>query len=360
MFVRGAAWPGTAPPRLPAGTGRHIFPAMDAELRARLEWSARFRAAVRDHFSRAGYVEVETPVLSPFLVPEPAIEVFRTEMIQARGEAVPLYLAPSPELWMKRLIAEGSGSIFQVSRSFRNGDTGSPLHNPEFDLLEYYTVGGSYLDSIPATEALFESLLSAVAPAFPRKRLAPPFLRLTMAEAFDRFAGIDLAACQDTQELVRAGRARGIALGDGLSWEEAFHIAFLTTVEPSLPRDKPLVLLDYPALVPTTARRKTGTPWAERWELFIDGVEIANCYTEETDCGALQRLFDEETRRKESCRIVHPPDRELPGIVASGPQLVSGSALGLDRLQAVFRGERGLGGVILFPVSAIIPPHSGL
>ncbi len=146
---------------------------MSAELRARLEWSARFRAAVRDHFSRAGDVEVETPALSPFLVPEPAIEVFRTEMIRERGDNLPLYLAPSPELWMKRLVAAGSGNIFQVSRSFRNGDTGSPLHNPEFDLLEYYTVGGTYLDSIAVTEALFESLLAAVEPAVPRQRLCP-------------------------------------------------------------------------------------------------------------------------------------------------------------------------------------------
>jgi lysyl-tRNA synthetase class 2 len=260
---------------------------------------------------------------------------------------------------MKRLIAAGSGSIFQVSRSFRNGDTGSPLHNPEFDLLEYYTVGGTYLDSITVTESLFESLLSAVPPAFPRKRLAPPFVRLTMAEAFRRHAGIDLEACQEPAKLIEAARLRGIAINNGLTWEEAFHVAFLTAVEPALPRGKPLVLLDYPALVPTTARRKAGTPWAERWELFIDGIEIANCYTEETDLASLQRLFDEETTRKQACRVVHPSDRELPGIVASGPPVVSGCALGLDRLAAVFHGEAGLGGVILFPVSAMMRPHSG-
>ncbi len=105
-------------------------------------------------------------------------------------------------------------------------------------------------------------------------------------------------------------------------------------MEPSLPREKPLVLLDYPALIPTTARRKTGTPWAERWELYIDGVEIANCYTEETDLPALQELFRDESTRKAGCRIAHPPDADLPGIVASGPAVVSGAALGLDRLAA--------------------------
>lgn len=330
---------------------------MDAELRARIEWTARFRQATRDCFTRAGYSEVQTPVLSPFLIPEPAIEIFSTRLELRGGAGKELYLAPSPELWMKRLIARGSGSIFQVSRSFRNGDCGSPWHNPEFDLLEYYTVGGSYLDSIAVTEGLFDHLLGCLPAVTRADRLVPPFLRMTMAEAFDRFAGIDLAACQEVDRLTTAGRTAGAALSDGITWEEAFHIVFLTLVEPCLPRGKPLVLLDYPALVPTTARRKAGTPCAERWELFVDGAEIANCYTEETDLAALEKLFRDEAARRVSARTPHAVDTALPSIVSSGPALVSGSALGLDRLEAVFRGEQDLGGVILFPFSSMIPPH---
>jgi len=332
---------------------------MDAGLRTRLEWTARFRAAIRDYFSRHGYAEVETPILAPFLIPEPAIEVFRTEFVPSKGRGPELYLAPSPELWMKRLIAQGSGSIFQISRSFRNGDCDSPLHNPEFDLLEYYTVGGSYLDSIAVTEGLFSHLLAAVDPKKPAGRLSPPFLRMTMAEGFERLAGIDLAACQETTALVRAGQARGLAFSGEPTWEEAFHIVFLSLVEPSLPREKPLVLMDYPALVPTTARRKPATPWAERWELYIDGVEIANCYSEQTDPEALQRLFADETQRKRLARVPHRTDDALPRIVASGPADVSGAALGVDRLAAVFLDEPGIGGVILYPFSTMMPPHPG-
>lgn len=330
---------------------------MSAGLRTALERSARFTRAIREHFSRTGYVEVDTPVLSPFLIPEPAIEVFRTELLSSRGGGPDLYLAPSPELWMKRLIARGSGSIFQISRSFRNGDFASPLHNPEFRLLEYYTVGGTYLDSIAVTESLFSHLLGTAGPAAPVERLAPPFLRLSMEEAFRQHAGIELASCQDAQSMVRAGAGKGLAIPADANWEEAFHIVFLTLVEPSLPLEKPVVLIDYPALVPTTARRKPGTPWAERWELYIQGVEVANCYTEETDLAALERLFNEEEERKRGCRVPHEIDREIPRLIAAGPSRCSGVALGVDRLEMLFFGERDLGGVIFFPLSTIIPPY---
>ena len=137
------------------------------------------------------------------------------------------------------------------------------------------------------------------------------------------------------------------------TWEQAFHIVFLTLVEPLLPREKPLVLMDYPALVPTTARRKPGTPWAERWELYIDGVEVANCYTEETDPAALERLFARRSA-KAGCRSRTAIDQRCPRIVAAGLPVRAPGALGLDRLEMVFLGEPVAGGGDLFPFSAII------
>jgi len=301
---------------------------------------------------------VDTPSLCPSLIPEPAIEVFRTEFLSSRGAASPLWLAPSPELWMKRLLARGSGSIFQISHSFRNGDLGGPVHNPEFRLLEWYTVRAGYLDSIGVAEDLFSRLLAENAPGRPRKQLAPPFLRMSMEEAFRSFAGIELAGCQDAEQMKEAGLRQGVAMSGDPTWEEAFHIVFLTLVEPRLPRSRPLVLTDYPALVPTTARRKSGTPWAERWELYIDGVEIANCYTEETDPQALKALIREESERKKGCRVPHRVDEGLADIFPPGFPSCSGTALGVDRLEMVFSGEVSLEGVILFPFSAIIEGQS--
>jgi lysyl-tRNA synthetase class 2 len=330
---------------------------MDSPLRKKLARQARFTAAVRAFFDAQGYVEVETPSLAPFLIPEPAIEVFRTDLLGRDGVARPLWLIPSPELWMKRLLAEGSGNIYQVSRSFRNGDVDSPHHNPEFRLLEWYTLGAGYRESIEVTERFFQGLMEHAAPGT-RRRLSPPFRRLTMAEAFERYAGIELEKCQEVGSLAREAARIGVSLSRDLTWEEAFHIIFLTAVEPSLPRTKPLILLDYPRQVPTTARRLIGTPWSQRWELFVDGVEIANAYTEETDPDLLGALIAHEEERKKGCRVPHETDRGLARIFSPGFPECSGVALGLDRLQMVFHGEKSLEGVILFPVSAILRGHS--
>jgi lysyl-tRNA synthetase class 2 len=299
-------------------------------------------------------VEVDTPCLSAFLIPEPAIEVFRTAFNTAAGGSVELYLAPSPELWMKRFLAAGSGSIFQIARSFRNGDLGGRLHNPEFRLLEWYTVGASYLDQIPASEELMARLLSADTPETPAGRLRPPFRVMSMQEAFRELAGMDLARCTETGDMIEAARSRGADARDGWTWEQAFHGVFLARVEPGLPRDRPLVLSDWPAQVPTTARRRAGTPWAERWELYLDGIEVANCYTEETDPVEVDRFLREEALRQRTARVVPRVDEGYGRLFAEGFPGCSGVALGVDRLEMVFRGERSLEGVINFPLSAIV------
>jgi lysyl-tRNA synthetase class 2 len=324
------------------------------QIRGRLDRHARFIQSIREFFSAEGFAEVDTPTLSPFLIPEPAIEVFRTELITA-GEPVPLWLAPSPELWMKRLLARGSGDIFQISRSFRNGDFESPIHNPEFSLLEWYRVGAGYLDAIALTERLFERLLAIRGTEASARHLKPPFLRMTMEDAFGDLAGITLSACQDIPSLSDAAAGKGIRIPPDCTWEQAFHLVFLTLVEPRLPISQPVVILDYPALIPTTAKRKLGTPWSERWELYVGGVEIANCYTEETDARALRILIEEEEVRKRGCRVPHAIDRGLADVFPPGFPVCSGTALGVDRLEMAFHGEKSLQGVIFFPLSDILP-----
>ena len=332
---------------------------MDSPLRERLLRHARFSTEIRSFFRSRGYAEVDTPVLSPWLIPEPAIEVFQSEYLPARGTPRPMWLAPSPELWMKRLLAAGSGNIFQVSRSFRNADYGGPHHNPEFRLLEWYTVGAGYEQSIEVTEQLFSRLLESGAARRPAPELAPPFRKLTMEEAFRELAGIDLVKCQESPALAAEATRLGAPLEDPVTWEQAFHLLFLTFVEPRLPRDRPLVLMDYPAQVPTTARRKHGTPWSERWELFVDGVEIANVYTEETDAAALERLTREEADRRDHCRTAHAVDEGFARVFPPRFPECTGAALGVDRLEMVFAGEKSLEGVILFPFSAILHAQSG-
>jgi lysyl-tRNA synthetase class 2 len=324
-------------------------------LRDRLERKARFISETRRFFAERGFVEVDTPILSPALIPEPSIEVFRTELIQGSSGSRPLFLIPSPELWMKRLIARGSGNIFQIAPSFRNGDHGSPVHNPEFRLLEWYEMGASYLDCIPTIEALVDRLL--------RERqggenayevFSPPFLRMSVEEAFIAYAGIELRGCRDARDIVREGERLGLTMPRDPTWEEAYHVIFLSVVEPSLPRGKPLILMDYPAEIPTTARRAGEAPFYERWELYIDGVEIANCYSEETDPVEIRSFLQKEERRKDGCVTPHPTDNGFAAIFDTGFPACAGVALGLDRLEMVLHGQKSLEGVILFPFSAIV------
>ncbi len=154
--------------------------------------------------------------------------------------------------------------------------------------------------------------------------------------------------------MIEAARGPGADARDDWTWEQAFHGAFLAAVEPRLPRDRPLVLSDWPAAIPTTARRRPGTPWAERWELYLDGVEVANCYTEETDPAVVTRFLTDEAARQRTARVVPRVDEGYRRLFADGFPACSGVALGLDRLEMVFRGERSLEGVINFPLSAIV------
>ena len=327
---------------------------MAAEHRIR---NARFRAdiirSIRSFFDERGYLEVDTPLLSPFLIPEGAIEVFETRFLHPYRDDHTLYLTPSPELWMKRLLAEGFPHIYQVCKSFRNSEQIGTIHNPEFTMLEWYTLDAGYLESIDCTE----ELLAAVCPAGAAPAVSPPFRRMRMAEAFRTYAGFELEECTgaDGRRRLKQEAARlGLDASADETWEETFNRIFVAGVEPNLPVDTPLILYDYPAAVPTLAEGKRGTPWSERWELYIRGVETANCFTEKIDAAEVDRFFSEETARKENSSVAHRIDEEFRRLFRNGFPRCTGVALGVDRLCMALLDETNIGGVILFPFSDIL------
>jgi elongation factor P--(R)-beta-lysine ligase len=302
---------------------------------------ARIIGRVRSFFGERGYLEVDTPLLAPRLIPESAIEVFP---VRSRGRGGgpdrELYLVPSPELWMKRLLASGSGPLFQICHCFRNVEESSRHHAPEFTMLEWYTPGHTYLESAETTEGLLRSLGRG-------ERVE----RATMEELFREHAGIELGSLGDADAARRACARLGIELSPEADWEECFNKIFLGLVEPRLGDHRALLVLDYPCAVPTLARRKPGTPWAERWELYLDGVEIANCYTEETDPAALRALAERESAKKAASAFPHPADF---GIAELDLPPCSGTALGLDRLVMSCLGAGSIDQVIFFPGFGIL------
>jgi lysyl-tRNA synthetase class 2 len=246
-------------------------------------------------------------------------------------------------------------------------------------MLEYYTMDAGYLDSLSLTEELFGRLLGTFGglsgngrcggdplgdglPGLPGlaggHNLAPPFLRITMEEAFRRWAGFPLAetAAEGKPALEAEARRLGLEPPPGLDVAALYDLIFIHAVECKLPKDKPVVLMDYPAFVPCLAQEKTGPAGnlsRERWELYINGIELANCYSEETDPEKVRDFFTRETAQKEQSALVqHKVDRDYWKIfaLASGKTFprCSGTAMGLDRLIMALMGTSAIDSVIPF------------
>ncbi|MFP4565626.1 MAG: EF-P lysine aminoacylase GenX [Spirochaetaceae bacterium] len=322
---------------------------------------ARLLQTIRSFFVDHAYLEVDTPILAPSLIPEAHLEVFRTRFEHPDHVARELYLTPSPEVWIKRLLAEGSGSVFQLGKSFRNGEAVGRLHQPEFTMLEYYTVGAGYLDSIEITETLMEAVLAATgdaAGAYRREAgapaehaaLAPPFERISVGDAFERFAGTRARFLGELDALHGIARSHGMRTRDTDTYEELFNRLFVHLVEPQLPGDRGIVLYDYPAAVPTLAAEKPGTPWAERWELYLGGIETANCYTEERDPRKVRSFFAAEEARKARALVPHRIDEQYYRVFGENFPDCSGVAMGVDRLLMVLLGEQSIKNVMPFTV----------
>ncbi|MDR0553670.1 MAG: LysR family transcriptional regulator [Treponema sp.] len=332
---------------------------MDPEL---LEERARIIRRVRAFFDEQSYLEVDTPLLAPDLIPESCLEVFATRYRSPNRMSKPYWLVPSPEIWMKRLIGRLRRNIYQIGKCFRNGESTGRLHSPEFTMLEYYTMDAGYLDSLRVTEELFAAL--GVLPA----ELRPPFLRITIEEAFSRWAGFSLLSAlegRNTRERLEeeAGRI-GLSPPAGLRPGALYDLIFIHAVEPALPRDQPVVLLDYPSFVPCLAQQGSDGKTVERWELYVNGIELANCYSEETDPELVRRYFESEAAIKASALEPHRIDADywkvfLParpaGGVSEGAPLpyprCSGVALGMDRLVMALTGRASIDAVLPFPMT---------
>ncbi len=318
--------------------------------------------SIRNFFTEKGYLEVETPVLSPFLIPEASIEVFETEYFNSKGKAVPMYLTPSPEIFMKQLIAGGIGDIFQLTKSFRNNEQSGKHHNPEFTMLEWYKMGAAASDNIEITEELFDRIIRETekaglfSPWTDPGSLRPPFRRVSMEEIFFEKSGISLSGNSSREDFAETAKSRGYRIDEkGETWESIFNRIFLTEVEPFLPNDKPLVIYNYPAQIDCLAKEIPGTPWKDRWELYCAGVELANCYSEETDSKRVSEFCIREYGiKKQTSRVVPEYDPAFISAFEKDFPECSGTAMGVDRLIQIFTGTDRLEGVILFPLSDIL------
>ncbi|MCW3477430.1 EF-P lysine aminoacylase EpmA [Limobrevibacterium gyesilva] len=310
---------------------------------------ARLTAGTRAFFAARGYTEVETPYAVPAPGEEVHLAAFRTERVTPTGERRPLWLHTSPEFAMKRLLAGGAGPIFQLARVWRNGE-GSALHAPEFTMLEWYRPGASMADLIAETHALLRAVLP---PRVTCRGIAADIDTieiLTVAEAFDRHAGADLlGTAGDAPALAAQAGAR---LRDGEGWEDLFFRLLLERVEPAIGRERPTFLTHWPAAQAALARRDPADPRvAERFELFLCGMELANAFVELTDPAEQRARFLEDRARRRTLYGDEgwPLDEDFLAALEHGMPASAGIALGFDRLAMIAGGADRIDQVLWLP-----------
>jgi lysyl-tRNA synthetase class 2 len=301
---------------------------------------------LRDFFDRRGFLEVDTPLLSADTVVDRHLDPLRVTMFDDprepdRGHT--LWLQTSPEFAMKRLMAAGATALYQVTHAFRGGECGR-LHNPEFTIAEWYRVGDDLQAGMKLLSDLADELLHMGAAE-----------RLTYRDAFRQHTGMDVFAV-DTAGLVAAVRERGLALPAGLDPHDAdawLDLLLVECVEPHLGRHRPTILYDYPASQAALARVRDGDPSvAERFELYVRGVELANGYHELLDASILRarnRTVNEH-RRKDG-KYPLPEESRLLAAMDQGLPPCTGVALGFDRAVMLAVGAAELSDVLAFPLS---------
>lgn len=284
-------------------------------------------ARAREFFASRDVLEVETPLLCQAGSTDPALASFHcTYTGPGAPRGAQRWLPTSPEMHMKRLLAAGSGAIYQLCKVFRDGELGR-LHNPEFTMLEWYRPGYDHHRLMDEVDELVRSLLAPY-------RDCGPTLRLTYAEAFQRFAGIDphRAALADLQH-----RAAELAIHGPAALESRdgwLDLLLTQAVEPALRAHGLCLIYDYPASQAALALVRPGDPAvAERFEMYVDGIELANGFHELVDAEEQARRFAAESRRREQAGGAGPPaDRRLLAALHHGLPDCAGVALGLDRL----------------------------
>lgn len=326
-------------------------PSRRADRRPFLDARGRITRAARGWLEAEGLVEVETAGLQVSPGNEAHLHAFATQILTTDGQARPMYLHTSPEFACKKLLASGEPAIFTLGKVWRNRERG-PLHHPEFTMLEWYRAGAPYevlMDDCAALMRVAAEAAGAGALTW-RGVTADPFAepeRLTVAEAFRRYAAVDLFG-----DLHGQARAVGVRLADDDTWADVFSRIIVEKVEPNLGHGRPTILCEYPVSEAALARPKPGDPRvAERFELYACGVELANCFGELTDAEEQRRRFEMEMAEKQRLYgETYPIDEDFLAALASMPP-ASGGALGFDRLVMLATGATRIEQVLWTPVA---------
>ncbi len=300
---------------------------------------------IRAFFAGRGYLDVETPILVASPDMSPNLTPFETTLVGADGSRRLAGLITSPEFSMKKLLGLGLERIFTITKVFRNGDfypEGPSQHNPEFVMLEWYQQGMDYQGGMNETEELVRTCGVG----------EKTFARVHLPTQFKEVTGLEL--CDATEEDLKAACKRlNLGTDPTDTWSDYFHRIVVTQIEPHLPPEGAF-LYDFPLQQAALARTTPDGKYAERFELYVRGVELCNAFGELTDATEQRRRFEgEAAERVRIGKTVYPIDEELLRLLPSLRQPTFGNALGLDRLLMLAMGKENLEEVLVFPAKEL-------
>jgi lysyl-tRNA synthetase class 2 len=307
--------------------------------------------SIRSFFNSRGYLEVETPILVQSPGMEPNLSPFETIVRESNGIEHRAALITSPEYSMKKLLGHGLEKIFTITKVFRNDETFGGNHNPEFSMLEWYQQGADYQVCMEETEELIELVKFEIRNPKYEEIRNTKFEKKRMRDLFLQYIKIDLDNA-DCKMLFDACASHGIHTTSNDTESDLFYRLFLTKIEPNLSGN--VFVYDYPKYQASLSRLTSDGKYGERFELYMNGLELCNGFTELTDENEQRKRFEEEAQeRKQAGKTIHPIDEELLSLLPSVRTPTFGNALGIDRLHMILTGQTKIEDVILFPASSL-------
>lgn len=312
---------------------------------------------IRAFFDNQDFHEVETPILIGNPPAESYLDVFETTLLDRNRKPTKAYLSTSPEVPLKKLMVAGIGDCYALTKSFRNTEMNSDRHNPEFTILEWYRVGAAYESIMEDCEKLLLSILQVMGGnghlVYQGQQidLSPGWERLTVAEAFARYAKVNMEDFFQIDKARHTAQEKGYKVEQNNTWEELYNQIFLNEIEPKLGFGRPTILYEFPAAMAALAKVKKADPrWAERFEFYIAGLELGDAYGELTDPTEQEKRFQAELSEiKRLGKTAYEYDHDFITALKSGLPECSGIAVGVDRLVMLFADTTSIADTLFFP-----------
>lgn len=301
----------------------------------------RVEKAVNEFLLKKGYLKIDLPVLSPVLIPESYLEVFRTEF-RYLNRKEKLYLTPSPELFLKRLLTCGLGNCYYIGKAFRNSEPNSNFHSPEFTMLEFYRVGFTYLqladEILEMMEVIARELNKNKTILYQSKQISfKKWEKYTVVQAFKKFSNISEEELLTETLFIKKARRKGYIV-KGFSYQDLFSQIISQEIEPRLGIEGyPTLLYDYPREMSSLAKLKSNKKIAKRAEFYINGIEIGGCCEELFDWKEQEERFRKQIEKRKKLEMIDlEVDKGFIEALKYGLPDCAGAGIGFERLAMIF------------------------